>query len=293
MTFALDPSTEQGRSVLGYLTDLHTQGAPIRFGLILAPGAAGGRGIGSGSAHRPPPLVQGSATRLVALESAYANPMWQSAALVSELEGRAASAAAAGGSTAWGREGGDDGGGGGSALSEEEAGEEALGVLLTKLFLFCRRKLGSGAELRFLELTREVCVGPLHAPGGGYVLAAGRGAWKGTPPHLVGGRVALLAERCMEGNPHTPCGRACCITGLEPHGREPPHTLWEGVLHYWLRTAWKGTPTHLVGGRAALLAEKRMEGNPHTPCGRACCITGLETHGREPPHTLWEGVLHY
>jgi hypothetical protein len=162
MTFALDPSTEQGRSVLGYVTDLHKQGAPIRFGLILAPGAAGGRGAAGGiaGAHRPPPMVQGSATRLAALASAYTHPAWGAADAIKELEARAAAVVGGGGVGAgWGGkdEGGSGGGGGGEvALSEEEEEEEALGMLLTKLFFFCRRKLGASASLRFLELTREV-----------------------------------------------------------------------------------------------------------------------------------------
>ena len=39
MVFVLDPATGDGQAVLGYLVDLHAQGAPIRFGIVLAPGA--------------------------------------------------------------------------------------------------------------------------------------------------------------------------------------------------------------------------------------------------------------
>jgi hypothetical protein len=199
MTFALDPSTEQGLSVLGYLVDLHKQGAPIRFGLILAPGATAGRGTAGSSAGAPrlPPLLHGSATRLAALESAYAHPAWQAAARVGELEVRAA-AAVAGGSAAWGGEGGNAGVGGAPALSQEDAEEEALGLLLTKLFLFCRSKLGAAAAMRFLELTREVRGSPYRRGGRGI---ASTGVWEPALRflELTGRRAALYTGGGMEG----------------------------------------------------------------------------------------------
>jgi len=132
------------------MSSLFQQGAPIRFGVVLAPGASRA-GAAKGGARRGSPFEAGSASRLKALRSTY-DAAWDADAQVKKLAAAAdaappradAAADAAGGAVAVDEE------------DEESKASAALGLLLTKLFIFCKRKAGNQAAMNFLSLTNQV-----------------------------------------------------------------------------------------------------------------------------------------
>ena len=137
---------------------LYQQGAPIRFGVVLAPGAS----KSTGAAVRASPFEVGSGhTRLHALSEAY-DAAWDADATVAKLTKLAADAPpptpamATGGGGGGGEE--SDAGAVVTSVEEDEEAKEsaALGLLLTKLFIFCKRKGGNAAAMSFLSLTQEV-----------------------------------------------------------------------------------------------------------------------------------------
>ena len=150
MVFVVDPGTEDGLAALGFMSSLFQQGAPIRFGVVLAPGASRA-GAAKGGARRGSPFEAGSASRLKALRSTY-DAAWDADAQVKKLAAAAdaappradAAADAAGGAVAVDEE------------DEESKASAALGLLLTKLFIFCKRKAGNQAAMNFLSLTNQV-----------------------------------------------------------------------------------------------------------------------------------------
>ena len=150
MVFVVDPATEDGLAALGYMGSLFQQGAPIRFGVVLAPGASRAAKGAKGGARRGTPFEAGSASRLKALASTY-DAAWDADAQVKKLAAAADAApppADAADAT-------------GSAVALDDEDEEtkasaALGLLLTKLFIFCKRKAGNQAAMSFLALTNEV-----------------------------------------------------------------------------------------------------------------------------------------
>ena len=149
MVFVVDPATEDGLAALGYMGSLFQQGAPIRFGVVLAPGASSA-GAAKGGARRGTPFEAGSASRLKALRSTY-DAAWDADAQVKKLAAVADAAPppadaadAAGGAVAVDDE------------DEESKASAALGLLLTKLFIFCKRKAGNQAAMSFLALTNQV-----------------------------------------------------------------------------------------------------------------------------------------
>ena len=85
---------------------------------------------------------------MLALSAAYEDPAWAEAS-VQALEAKAATAEAEGGA-------GKSGTVEEKELSEEDAEAERLGVLLSKLFIFCKRKAGTNAAINFLALQQEV-----------------------------------------------------------------------------------------------------------------------------------------
>ena len=182
MIFVVDPSSELGLAVLAYMLGLYANGAPIRFGLVLAP-AASARGAVVGTdpksdAFLPAATDGAPRTRLRALASTYETAEWAADPIATALE---AAAASAGGADAKGGSGGGTGGEGkaGGALAAAEGGEspegggavaaaeggaspdapsdeaQRLGLLLTKLFLFLKKKAGTQASLKFLSAVNE------------------------------------------------------------------------------------------------------------------------------------------
>ena len=135
---------------------LYQQGAPIRFGVVLAPGAS----KSTGAAVRASPFEVGSGhTRLHALSDAY-DAAWDADATVAKLTKLAADAPPPTVATGGGSESGEgsDAGAVVTSVEEDEEAKEsaALGLLLTKLFIFCKRKGGNAAAMSFLSLTQEV-----------------------------------------------------------------------------------------------------------------------------------------
>ena len=144
MLFVVDPSTEEGMMVLGFMADLFAQGIPIRFAVVLAPGASR-RKLG---VTRPSPYEPGSRrSRLASLAGVYAEEGWRSDRHVAELT------AALPPETDADADGTADGAK--AAAAAKTADDADLGLALTKLFFFCKRKLGSAAAMRFLAATRE------------------------------------------------------------------------------------------------------------------------------------------
>ncbi len=149
MIFVVDPGTEDGLAALGYMGGLYQQGAPIRFGVVLAPGAS----RGAIAARRASPLEPGAASRLKALRRTY-DADWEADKQLAPLVSRADAAPSALGD---GGAAGDEGGEVAEAEVDEAAeAQAALGLLLTKLFIFCKRKAGNAVAMMFLALTQEV-----------------------------------------------------------------------------------------------------------------------------------------
>ena len=145
LVFVIDPSTELGLHALGFIHDVYAQGAPVRLCVVLAPGMSTRR---VGVSH-PSPYLEDRPARLRALEGVYELAGWEALAAVEAEAAEAAEARESGGAA--------DGGGLDEDMEKESALEaERLGMLLTKLFIFCKRKVGNQASLRFIGLTREV-----------------------------------------------------------------------------------------------------------------------------------------
>ena len=148
MILVLDPATEMGDALLSYALSIMQQGAPVRFGLVLTPGAstASLKSARAGSS----PYAPGSA-RLKALADVYESSEWaaDAAAVKAEKAAKAPPEAVVGGDKvaaaikALGGAGGGDGG--------DDSESARLGVLLTKAFVFLKRKGGRNAASKFLS----------------------------------------------------------------------------------------------------------------------------------------------
>jgi len=145
LVFVLDPGTELGLAVLGYMIGILQQGAPIRFGIVLTPGST----RKSFATRRSSAYVSGSGrSRLVPLASVYNDPAWSDPS-VKKLEARAKELFDVHASSS-------DISFRGTKLTTEETEAERLGLLLSKLFIFCKKKAGTSAALNFLALQQEV-----------------------------------------------------------------------------------------------------------------------------------------
>ena len=121
-------------------------GAPVRFGIVLTPGAA----RKSVSAKARTAVVPGSnGARLLPLASVYENPTWEGDADVKAMEAKAQSPG--GDALPVSSVASDD-----DASDDGDAESERLGLLMSKLFMFCKRKLGSSTAVNFLAQSQEV-----------------------------------------------------------------------------------------------------------------------------------------
>ena len=183
MVFVIDPTTELGQSLLSYMMGLHQNGAPIRIGLILAPGASSSASSSSSSpstkrasAYLAPNEQQTlkATARLRDLSAVYEEEAWakdvtakeaeEKALIVAEgmavaEEGKASDSS----TTSGGGSGGVFSGGGGG--EEEEA--VRLGWLLTKLFIYLKMRAGTGTAGRFLSGVDQLRQSPTAAFFGG------------------------------------------------------------------------------------------------------------------------------
>ena len=146
---------------------VHANGAPVRFGIVLAPGATSTT-IASSKASQYLTESGMAPIRLRALADIYDWDEWGADDLVKEMEGIAQQNSGASGSGVKSRASSS----GGVAAASEEV---RIGRLLTKCFYFIKKKGGSGASMRCErepereprlppQLRRPTLLGVLNSP---------------------------------------------------------------------------------------------------------------------------------
>ena len=148
MVIVLDPTTELGEALLSYAISILQQGAPVRFGLVLTPGVSSASlSVKKGGAY-----VAGS-SRLKALSAVYEDGAWTADPAATAAEKAAVPPAAATGAAT---SGGKDGAAAAAAAGGEDESESGrLGLLLTKVFMFLKRKGGASSAARFLGSVQD------------------------------------------------------------------------------------------------------------------------------------------
>ena len=136
MVFVVDPTNELGEALISYMLSVFQQGAPVRFGLVLVPGiSTASLGTRKASAYVP------GTSRLRDLASVYDSDAWKVDAVASAAEKAAKAPAEEAAAAAVS-------GGGGSG--EDESDAVRLGTLMTKIFIFLKKKAGTSSAARFL-----------------------------------------------------------------------------------------------------------------------------------------------
>ena len=153
MVFVIDPTTPLGQALLSYFVGVYMNGAPVRMGLVLTPSVStASLATTRTSPYLPAGAGASASLRLRDLSTVYEDEAWASdpAAKAAEAAGASGAGAAGVDAAAAGATGGDSVVSRG-AISDEEYEAARVGVLLTEVFHFVRKKGGSSSAARFLN----------------------------------------------------------------------------------------------------------------------------------------------
>lgn len=133
---------------------VYQNGAPVRFGVVLAPGASSSSlQTRRTSTYLPPAANAAASSRLRDLSAVYEDDAWAADPVAAEMEEAATAAAARAGAGTVG--GGAVASGEAKAASSDDDESVRLGFVMTKLFIYLKRKGGTGAAARFLNSVQE------------------------------------------------------------------------------------------------------------------------------------------
>ena len=236
------PGHGAGLQVLGYMMGILQQGAPVRFAVVLT------RRLSKSLRHVALRRTLTGATR-GCWHFPQRTKTQQAEASVQALEAKAATAEAEGGAGErhCRREG----------LSEEDAEAERLGVLLSKLFIFCKRKAGTNAAILprvQLRCARAQPPPACRTPVPPFPLPT---IYERVPVRYVRWE-ASSAPRSSR-SPRRTSGTPSSRCAPPPHGIQPmrstkcdPSSIFSAVPRPWCASRMLPSPAFILAGARAL-----------------------------------------